>query len=325
MSFSFDLKKELIKMPLENECCYLSELSGILRTSADIKLEKGKFLIVLRTEHSELYEKINNILEKLYGFSVELEIAEDDSVFHGMRYEIKIEKEYATKVLEDCGILFYDDEHHLEFNGGIDKYLVMDACCKRSYIRGAFIGCGTSSIVISKENFVFKKSNAGYHMEFVFHSEELAQDFANMLAEFDILSKKVERKHNFIVYLKEGEYISDLLALMGASRAVIKLNQEIVLRSLRNKVNRQSNCETGNIGKVVNASVKQLNAIKVVQEIIGLEELPYNLQQVAMLRLANPEESLDELVKLSSEPITKSGLNHRFRKLVEIANTLTEK
>jgi len=323
LSFSFYLKKELIKQPLENECCFLAELSALIRTSAEIKLDKGKFIVVLRTEHAEIYEKVNAILERLYGFSVELEIAEDDSVFHGMRYEIKIEKEYATKVLEDCGILFFDEEHHLQFNGGIDKYLIMDACCKKAYIRGAFIGCGTSSIVLNEagEN---KKNNAGYHIEFVFHSEELASDFANMLAEFDILSKKVERKHNFIVYLKEGEYISDLLALIGASRAMIKLNQEIVFRSLRNKVNRQNNCETGNIGKVVNASVKQLKAIKTVQETIGLEGLPMPLQQVVMLRLANPEESLDELAKLSIEPITKSGLNHRFRKLIEIANNLNK-
>jgi DNA-binding protein WhiA len=311
-----------MKLPLDNECCYLSELSALLRTIAEVKLVDGSFFVVIKTEHIALYERINTILERLYGFSVELEIAEDESAFHGFYYEIKIDKQYATKVLEDCGILSYNEEHHLEFNGGIDAYLIMDTCCKKSYIRGAFIGCGTSSIVLTKEDESPKKSSAGYHLEFVFHNEQLASDFAMLLAEFELFTKKVERKHHFIVYLKEGETISDLLALMGANKSVLKLNQEIVLRSLRNTVNRQNNCETGNIGKVVNASVKQLNAIKVVQQIIGLDQLTPSLQQAAMLRIANPEESLDALVQLSNEPITKSGLNHRFRKIIEIANEL---
>ena len=326
LSFSYELKKELIGLPLENECCYLSELSAIIRTSAEIKLErKGTFSVIIKTELMELYEKINTILEALYGFSVELNISEDESLLHSIRYEIKIDIEHANRVLEDCGVLSYDDEHRLQFTSGIDKYLVEEACCKRSYIRGAFIGCGTSSIVIDKTEALKKKTVAGYHLEFVFSNEILALDFGALLSEFDILSKKVERKSSYIVYLKESEYISDLIALMGASRTMLKLNKEVVVRSLRNKINRQNNCETGNITKVVNASVKQLNAIKVVQETVGIESLPIPLQEVVMLRLANPEESLDGLVKLSTVPITKSGLNHRFRKLMQIANNLSQK
>lgn len=325
MSFSYDIKKELIKKPLENESSFLSELSAIIRTSAEMKLEKGKFSVMIKTEHPELYEKINTILETLYGFSVELELSEEETAFSSLRYEIKIDVEHATKVLEDCGILFFDENHHMEFNSGIDKYLIMEEDEKKSYIRGAFIGCGTSSIVLANKDEANKKTNAGYHLEFVFSSEELANDFANLISEFDVLSKKIERKKNYVVYLKEAEYISDLLVIMGAPHAMLKLNNEVVLRSLRNKVNRQNNCETGNISKVVNASVKQMNAIKTIQETIGIDGLPYHLQQIAMLRLANPEESLEYLVKLSSEPITKSGLNHRFRKLIEIANSLSQK
>ena len=271
-------------------------------------------------------KKINKILEKLYGFSVELEISEDDSFFYGVRYEIKIDVEHSTRILEDCGIISFDDNHQMQFNGGIDKYLVMDDCCKRSYIRGVFIGCATSNIVLSKTlDQKNKKPSSGYHLEFVFSSDELAGDFASLLAEFDIMSKKVARKSSFIVYLKEGDLISDILALIGAGKTVLALQNEIILRSLRNKVNRQNNCETGNINKVVNASLKQINAIKIISETIGIESLPLALQEVAMLRLANREESLDDLVLLSITPITKSGLNHRFRKLIEISKNLSER
>lgn len=326
MSFSYEVKKELAKLPIEAECCYLSELAAIIKTSADIKLEKGKFAIVIKTEVAELYEKINKILEKLYGFSVELEISEDESFFHGVRYEIKIDTNYADRVLLDCGIIYKNDKHETQFNAGIDKYLIMDECCKKSFVRGVFIGCATSSIVLTKEEEPKnKKPSSGYHLEFVFSSEELALDFGALLAEFNIMSKKVARKYSHIVYLKEGDLISDILALIGAGKTVMKLQNEIILRSLRNKVNRQNNCETGNISKVVNASLKQIDAITTIRETIGIENLPIALQEVAMLRLANQEESLDELVNLSVTPITKSGLNHRFRKLIQIAKELSGK
>ena len=322
MSFSYELKKELINIIPKSESSFLSELSAIIRTCAEIKLKQGKFLIVINSEYSELYQKINTILETLYGFSVELEISEDESVFHGFRYEIKIDSAHSIQVLEDCGIVYYDDEHNIQFEAGIDKYIVMDEEDKKSYIRGAFIGCGTSSIVLTVKDKLNTKKNAGYHLEFVFTSEKYANDFSYLLADFDILGKKVERKHSYVVYLKEAEFISDLLALMGANKMVLKLNNEVVFRSLRNQVNRQNNCETGNISKVVNASIKQVLAIQTISETVGLETLPQILQEVAMLRLANQEESLDELVKLSATPITKSGLNHRFRKIIQIANTL---
>lgn len=324
MTFSYNARREVAKQPLQNECCYLAELSAIIMCCGEIKLEEGKFAVIIKTEIQELYARVNEILEKLYGFSVELELADDEDFFHGVRYEIKIPIQFAYTVLNDCGIIYLDEQKCTCFNKGIDKYIVMESCCAKSYIRGAFISCSTNSIVLTDIKAMSSK-HSGYHLEFVFSNEQLATDVAHLLANFDIISKKTARKSSFIVYLKEAEMISDLLALVGASNAVLELQNEITLRSLRNSVNRQNNCETGNITKTVNASVKQILAIKILQETIGLQGLPIGLQQVAMLRLANPEESLDRLVKLSDSPITKSGLNHRFKKLIIIANELKEK
>ena len=321
MTFSYNARNEVAKLPLENECCYLSELSAIIRSSAEYRIENSKFAIVIKTEIANLYSKINEILEKLYGFSVELEIADDENFLHNVRYEIKINTDYATQVLKDCGIISLTDNFETVFNDGVDKYVVMSTCCKKSYIRGAFIACSTNNIVLSDFNDKTSK-NTGYHLEFVFSSDELAENFTNLLAEFEIMSKKTSRKGNHIVYLKEGEVISDLLALVGAGGAVLDLQNEITLRSLRNTINRQNNCDTGNISKTVEASIKHITAIKIIQETIGLEELTIGLQEAAMLRIANPEESLDRLVKLSPKPITKSGLSHRFRKIIAIANEL---
>ena len=133
------------------------------------------------------------------------------------------------------------------------------------------------------------------------------------------------RKRLFVLYLKDSEAIKDLLALVGASDAVMALADEMAKRGLRNTVNRQVNCITANIYKTVEASLKQINAIKYINKKIGLESLPEDLQEVAVLRLANPQESMEELLKLSTIKLTKSGLNHRFRRILKIADFLREK
>ena len=136
--------------------------------------------------------------------------------------------------------------------------------------------------------------------------------------------KIFERKNAFVLYVKDVNTIQDLLALLGANKAVLDLSNEIVTRELRNKVNRQVNCINANINKTVEASLKQVAAINTIIKTIGLESLSEDLQEVAVLRLANQEESLDELLKLSTIKLTRSGLNHRFRKIMKIASTLEE-
>ncbi|MBR1984193.1 MAG: DNA-binding protein WhiA, partial [Clostridia bacterium] len=148
---------------------------------------------------------------------------------------------------------------------------------------------------------------------------------ADILQEFNIFAKTIKRKNNYVLYVKESSQVSDILALVGAFDSVFELTNEMAKRDIRNKVNRQNICETANISKIVEASIRQTKAIKSIQELFGLENLPDELQNVALLRLANPEESLDDLLKLSKLPFTKSGLNYRFKKLEKIAEKLTKK
>ena len=128
-----------------------------------------------------------------------------------------------------------------------------------------------------------------------------------------------------MLYIKDSESIKDLLALLGATQCVLDLSDEMAKRDLRNTVNRQVNCINANINKTVEASMKQISAINLINSEIGLESLPDDLQEVAVLRLANPQESMEELLKLSTIKLTKSGLNHRFRRILKIAETLKDK
>ena len=191
----------------------------------------------------------------------------------------------------------------------------------KSFCVGAFLGCATSSIKISDRP--QDKTSSGYHLEFDSKNYGFLSMLSEYLAEFEINAKLLKRKNTYVLYIKDAEQVSDTLALVGANSSVIELQNEIVKRELRNKINRQTNCESGNITKMVNASMKQLEAIDKIEATIGLSSLPPDLEEVAILRLANPEESLTNLLKLSTLNLTKSGLNHRLRKLISIADNLT--
>ncbi|MDR1774832.1 MAG: DNA-binding protein WhiA [Clostridioides sp.] len=184
---------------------------------------------------------------------------------------------------------------------------------RKAYIRGAFLGSGSIS-----------SPNKSYHMEFVTNSEHYANSLKELINSMGFNSKVVPRKNNYIVYLKESEQISDLLSIIGAHNALLNLQNAKVLKEMRNNVNRIVNCETANLSKIVNASVKQIEDINYIQNKIGISKLPNNLQQVAIARLEYEEMSLKELGEILDPPIGKSGVNHRLRKISEIANRLRE-
>jgi hypothetical protein len=248
-----------------------------------------------------------------------MKLAEDQSLSKKGRYEIKFSPNLSQRVLNDCEIIEYDADHYPIFNGGISRYLIDEIEKAKAYISGAMLGCFTCNINFTDEGV---KLTNGYHAEFVFSNDAVALDFSSLLAQFDIISKKVERKNMFVVYIKELESISNLFALVKATKAVLKLQSESTLREVRNNINRQNNCYSGNVNKSVDASLKQLENIRLIMTTIGIDSLDMSLQNAVNLRLANPEENLEMLVKLSKEKLTKSGLYHRFKKIEKIANEL---
>ena len=179
---------------------------------------------------------------------------------------------------------------------------------KKSYIRGIFLGSGS-----------LNNPNNTYHLEIILKNKKTAEKVLKLLEEFAINSKPLDRKKGYSIYMKDGEEISKLLAFMGANKAVIKFEEIRVVKETRNNINRIVNCETANLNKTINASIEQINAINKLIEKDELKKLSKGLQEIAMLRIENPEASLIELGKLLETPIGKSGVNHRLKKIVEIA------
>lgn len=319
MSFSRDAKLQILKSKLTNDCCQLAFLCGLFHSCGQINIHQGEAELFLITDLQEIYPYINNTLKTLYGEYAELEITDDYKINKTIYYKISFSKALTLRLLTDTEMIGFDEKNRLT-KTNVGNVIVQEDCCKRSFLKGVFVGCGTSSIKLSEEPSI--KTRSGYHVEFTSHSHEFLQSVSEVLASFDILAKLIERRKLYVLYLKEASQISDLLALLEAHDCALELNSELAKRELRNKVNRQTNCMSGNISKTVDASIRQTKAISTINDLVGLEVLPMELQVIALLRLANPEESLDELIKIGNLTITKSGLNHRLKKLEKIAEEL---
>lgn len=322
MSFSNEAKLEVLRSPIDSDCCAIAFLSAIIKCSGELSISSNhQIKVEVFTEVPEIFDKIKSIIEQYYGKECQMTMIENTNISKSSRYKITLPSDITDQLLKDLGIMSIDENGMLNIENGISDFIIMDDCCKRSYIKGAFVACATSNIVIKKYN---NNKGSGYHLEFVFNFEKIAEDFVKLLEFFEIPAKITIRKNSPIVYIKEYQLICDTLALVGANKAVLDLQNEAAIRELRNNVNRQNNCLNANLNKTVQASVKQLNAIKNIQENIGLESLNENLMELALLRLANPEASLEELKKLCTEPLTKSGINHRFAKIIEISDKITK-
>ena len=321
MSFSVRAKTEIAQQPLGSTFENLAELSALTKTCGQLEKGSDSYKIKISTEILPVAERYVNIVDNLWHEKIDLTSAKDTIRKDSIRYTMVIEDKLATKILTNCYLIRKNAFDRWEKVNNISRFIVNDESTQRAYIRGAFLGCASANITIDEIDSV-KKHRGGYHLEFVFDNEAYAKDFVHILSNFDINLKTTIRKYNVVCYLKEIEAISDLLALVGASNAVLVLQNELAIRQVRNNLNRQLNCACANISKSVDAAIRQLDAISKINAIIGIENLPEHLQDLCLLRLANPEASFDELVKLTNPPLTKSGINHRFRKLIEIANEL---
>lgn len=321
MSFSRESKLEVLSEEFEDANSLISFLSGLFHGCGQITKNSQGLRADLVTDIKEIFECANKIAKKLYGDELSIEISDDYIINKTTYYRIMFPIDISSRVLMDCGIIKVGQDGY-EINYHIDTNVAVDDDTKRAFIKGAYVGCSTSSIKFSELG--SQNATTGYHLEFSSHNRLFLEDLQALLTEYSIVSKMLERKSNFVLYLKDSEAIKDLLALVGANESVMNLVNEMATRGLRNVVNRQVNCINANINKTIEASLRQIQAIKVIDEKIGLDSLPEDLQDVAVLRLANQQESMDELLKLSTINLTKSGLNHRFKRLIKIAETLTK-
>lgn len=314
MSFSSEVKEELSKHISTARHCQIAEIAAIISICGRIEEdESGKKAVTVVTENPAVARKYFTLIQKTFRISSYVSIRRNVVLKKNRIYTIAIKGcKDAIRVLQ--AIKYADEQGMLhEPQGIVNGMIVSNVCCRRAFIRGAFLASGSIS---APEKF--------YHLEFVCATKSAAEQLKEIVNSFDMDSKIVNRKKNWIVYLKEGAQIVDVLNVMEAHRSLMDLENVRILKEMRNSVNRKVNCETANINKTVSAAVKQIEDINYLKEHHMLEELPENLKEVAELRLANPEASLIELSKMLTVPIGKSGVNHRLRKISTIAEDIRQ-
>ncbi len=304
MSFSSDVKEELCRQVSTARHCQIAEAAAIFRMSGRAAAgEDGGLRLSARIENPAVAKKLALLLRR--GFGVRAVSGERGvvSVPDGGDAEKVLR---AMKLMDQNGA-FTDRE---DFVSGM---LVQSSCCRRAFIRGAFLAGGSIS-----------NPEKSYHFEIVCANRARAEQLAAMTASFDIEARIVPRKRHQVLYIKEGSQIVDMLAVMGANLALMDLENVRILKEMRGTVNRKVNCETANINKTVSAAVEQINDILYIRDRLGFDRLPEGLRQTALARLEQPDATLKELGDSLEPPVGKSGVNHRLRKLKELANGLRE-
>ncbi|MBD8925538.1 DNA-binding protein WhiA [Agathobacter sp.] len=285
MSFSSDVKKELLGQVPRSRHCQLAELAGIINMDGAIDKDTG--CLVLESENELVIHKYEVLMKKAFSVDAGSPLTQGDT--KRIMSALKLEKPgYAA-----------------------DGLILMQTCCKRAYLRGVFMAAGSIS-----------NPQKSYHFEIVCKSSSQAEQIQEILKGFDTDAKIVGRKSHYVVYLKEGSNIVDCLNVMEAYVSLMNLENVRILKEMRNSVNRKVNCETANIKKTVNAAVKQIEDIELIRDKTGLEKLPDVLKETARLRLEYPEATLKELGGYFDPPVGKSGVNHRLKKLSAIAEEL---
>lgn len=312
MSFSSKVKEELSRQCPAGRHCQIAEIAAILSMCGRILIsERDEYTVKIHTENITVARKYFTLLKKAYNIDTEISLRRSSKM---CLYTVTIRHhDEAMKVLKSSKLVdkYGDICENLSIS---DNLIIQKDCCKRAFIRGAFLAAGSIS---APEKF--------YHFEIVCGTEKKAVQLQNIIQYFDIDAKIVERKKHFVVYIKEGAGIVDILNVMEAHIALMNLENVRILKEMRNSVNRQVNCETANLKKTVSAAVKQIEDIKFIRDKAGLAILSAGLEEIARLRLDNPEASLKELGEMLTPAVGKSGVNHRLRKISEIADDLRNK
>ena len=311
MSFSSEVKEELSEQIASGRHCRLAETAAILSLCGKIVItENDRYCVKIQTENLAVARKYFTLLRKTFNIRAEVSVRKSREVRF---YSVIVSKDPEARRLLGETCLLDEDGNVSECMSPMHHRLLRQNCCRRAFIRGAFLAVGSVSDP--------KKS---YHFEIVCTAPEKARQLQELLASYDVDAKVVLRKRHYVVYIKEGSQIVELLGLMGAHISLMQLENVGNVKEMRNSVNRKVNCETANLNKTVSAAVRQAEDIRYIQEKIGLDKLPMDLEDTARLRLEHTEASLKELGDMLSPKVGKSGVNHRLRKLSQIADDLRE-
>ena len=314
MSFSREVKEELASSLPKARHCQLAEIDAILSMCGIISLSQEYGAeIEVRTENSAVARKFHALVFRCFHVRPQVLVRSHSSNRRVHTYIQTIaDHEEAERILKATKLMRHDGEMDTYLTI-IDPLLTKRSCCKRAFIRGCFLATGSIT-----------EPEKSYHFEIVCNDETKAGQLRQIMNCFDLEAKIVERKNYYVVYIKEGAKIVDALNVMEAHVCMMKLENIRIVKEMRNSVNRRVNCETANINKTVSAAVKQVEDILYIKEHMGFSNLSDSLRQMAELRLKEPDAPLKDLGTMLNPPVGKSGVNHRLRKLSNIANELRE-
>ncbi|HKK95351.1 MAG TPA: DNA-binding protein WhiA [Anaerovoracaceae bacterium] len=314
MSFSSETKNELARIIPEKKCCMLAEISGFMRVAGSLRLVgSGKFKIVVTTENPAVARHYKTLIKTYYNIDSKLEIGESNSPgTSGYSYSLTIRPEDRSDlILRETGILLVKEGEDY-ISDGIYFNNLRSKCCKKAYLRGVFLGCGSIT-----------NPSKSYQMEFITSSKRFAFDLKKIITSFvDLNANIVTRHSSYVVYIKKASYISDMLAIMKAYNSMLEFQNVMINKGIRADATRMANCDNANLDRAIMSAERQLIQIRIIEEKLGLENIPKALRDLALIRKENPDVNLTEIGELLNPPIKKSGVNKRFKKLEEIANKL---
>ncbi len=308
LSFAATTKKELTQLEID-ECCAKAELTALIRMNGSLAFSNQKIMLDITTENAAIARRIYTLVKRLFPQThMELLVRKKMRLKKNNVYLVRISQE-ARQTLENLGII----GEGFTFIRTISSSIVKKHCCRRGYLRGAFLAGGS----------VNHPETSSYHLEVFSLYEEHNQSLCELMNSFGLNAKTLERKKGFITYIKESEKITEFLNIIGAHQALLYFEDVRIMKDMRNSVNRLVNCETANLNKTVGAALRQVENIRLVDREIGLVNLPGKLREIAELRVKHQDVTLKELGEMvSTGKVSKSGVNHRLRKIDELAERI---
>ena len=314
MNFAKEIKQELLSKNIKDTCCKRAFLAGVIRGTGNLFLQDGEYGLEFKLDSEDGANRITEYLSSLYGFEMR-EVGYTLNNRYGKEIiTLNIHGQGSTKILVDLGVLIENGNEYAVSLKLFDKVCEKE-CCIRSFLKGLFVAVGNCILPSAKS-----AQTTGYHSEFVFYHYTTALEVAKKLEDAGVKSKITRRKGTFIVYIKSGEEIKNLVAFLGCPVSVLKITDLMINREIKNNSNRQKNCDLGNLNKQVEASAKQISAIEKLKSLGEFDKLKKDLKEVAIARLEYQDDTLTELAERLN--LSKSCLNHRLRKIVHLASEL---
>lgn len=315
MSFSREVKEELASQFSGGRHCRIAEFAAIFSLCGKIVCRpSGRVFLKIHTENLTVAKKSFILIKKTFGAQAEVSVLHNVQVKKSNTYILYVREQERVKSILKSIKMMDEEGNIISGRSTVDRRLIQNVCCRRAYIRGTFLVAGS---VTDPEK--------AYHLEIAVTNKNKAKDLQSIIASLEMDVKIAIRKKYYVLYVKEGSQIVDFLNNMEAHVALMNFENVRIVKEVRNSVNRQVNCETANINKTVTAAARQIEDIKYIRNTVGFGDLTDSLRQTAELRLEYVEASLQELGAMLSPPIGKSGVNHRLRKLGEIAERLRTK